>query len=407
MTFFSLSIKNILHKPLNAVLSVLLFALGVGLISLLLLTNRQLSEKFDKNLAEIDLVIGAKGSPLQLILCSMYHIDAPTGNIKLSEVKPFLNPNHPLFSAAIPLSLGDSYKGYRIVGSNNNFSSLYAAKIKEGTLPQQPLEATIGIAVADALKLKIGDAFKSNHGLVNDGLDHEHAQDFKVVGIFEPTGAVIDQLITTPLESIWAVHEQHHDENQVEKTDNDHDEHEPMITSLLLKYKSRTNFQALNLPRNINENTNMQAASPAIELNRLYSMMSVGEKTLKILALIIVLVSGISVFIALFNALKERRYELSLLRVMGATPSKLFFLVIGEGILLALLGCLIGLALSHVGMGIISSQLEESYRYSFSGKNFLIEEFYLILASLLVGILAALIPAILAYKTDIVKNLIQ
>ncbi len=322
-----LSLKNIFQKPLNAILSLLLFALGTGLISLLLLVNKQLEEKFDKNLANIDLVLGAKGSPLQLILCAMYHIDAPTGNIKLEEVKPFLNPNHPLFSAAVPLSLGDSYQGHRIVGTNTSFSALYDAKIKEGRFFEKTLEVTLGANVAAILKLKIGDTFKSNHGLVNDGLDHEHEQKFQVVGILEPTGAVIDELILTPLESIWAVHEQEHGEEDPQDA---HKVEEKMITSLLLKYRSKTNFQALNLPRNINENTNMQAASPAIELNRLYSMMGVGEKTLRVLAIVIILVSGISIFIALFNSLKERKYELSLLRIMGASKQKLFFLILLE-----------------------------------------------------------------------------
>ena len=401
MNLLQLSLKNIFQKPLNAILSLLLFALGTSLVSLLLLINKQLEEKFDKNLANIDLVVGAKGSPLQLILCSMYHIDAPTGNIKLEEIKPFLNPNHPLFSAAIPLSLGDSYKAYRIVGTNASFPTLYDAKIKEGRFFEKTLEVTFGANVAEVLNLKIGDTFKSNHGLVNDGLDHEHHQDFQVVGILEPTGAVIDQLILTPLESIWAVHEHEHEGET--HTENE----EKMITSLLLKYRSRTNFQALNLPRNINENTNMQAASPAIELNRLYNMMGVGEKTLRILALVIIFVSGISIFIALFNSLKERQYELSLMRVMGASKQKLFILILLEAFILSVIGCVIGLIFSHLAMKIIAEQMQDAYRYTFNASRFLPEEGYLFLASVSVGLLAGLIPAIMAYRTQIAKVLLR
>ena len=401
MNLLQLSLKNIFQKPLNAILSLLLFALGTGLVSLLLLINKQLEEKFDKNLANIDLVVGAKGSPLQLILCAMYHIDAPTGNIKLEEVKPFLNPNHPLFSAAIPLSLGDSYKAYRIVGTNASFSTLYDAKIKEGRFFEKTLEVTLGASVAAILKLKIGDTFKSNHGLVNDGLDYEHNQDFQVVGILEPTGAVIDQLILTPLESIWAVHE-HENEGETHT-----EKEEKMITSLLLKYRSRTNFQALNLSRNINENTNMQAASPAIELNRLYSMMGVGEKTLRILAIVIIFVSGISIFIALFNSLKERQYELSLMRVMGASKRKLFILILLEAFILSVIGCIIGLTFSHLAMKIIAGQMQDAYRYTFDASRFLPEEGYLFLASIGVGLLAGFIPAIMAYRTQIAKVLMR
>jgi putative ABC transport system permease protein len=400
-----LSFKNIFQKPLNAILSLLLFALGTGLISLLLLVNKQLEEKFDKNLANIDLVLGAKGSPLQLILCAMYHIDAPTGNIKLEEVRPFLNPNHPLFSAAVPLSLGDSYKAYRIVGTNASFPTLYDAKIKEGRFFEKTFDVALGANAANVLKLKIGDTFKSNHGLVNDGLDHEHEQNFQVVGILEPTGAVIDELILTPLESIWAIHEHEHKTGEIHEAAKE--DEEKMITSLLLKYRSKTNFQALNLPRNINENTGMQAASPAIELNRLYSMMGIGEKMLRILAIVIILVSGISVFIALFNSLKERKYELSLLRIMGASKQKLFLLILFEAFILSLLGCIIGLVFSHLAMKIIAEQMQDAYRYTFDAKRFLPEELYLFFAAVGIGVLAGLIPAIMAYRTAIAKVLLK
>ena len=118
MTLVGISWKNILFRPFNTLLIIILFALGIGLISFLLLIEKQIQDKFEKNQAGIQLVVGAKGSPLQLILCSMYHIDAPTGNILLKDAAPFLNPKHPIIAKAVPLSLGDSYNGHRIVGTN-------------------------------------------------------------------------------------------------------------------------------------------------------------------------------------------------------------------------------------------------------------------------------------------------
>jgi putative ABC transport system permease protein len=336
---------------------------------------------------------------LQLILCSMYHIDSPTGNIKLKEVQPFLNPNHPLIEKAIPLSLGDSYQGYRIAGTNASFSDLYQAKIAVGRLFNAPLEATIGAAAASATGLKLNDEFSSSHGLINDGLDNTHEQKFKVVGLFEPTGAVIDQLILTPLESIWEVHETHQHEGEV------HEEEEHSITSLLVKYRSRTNFQVLNLPRNINENTNMQAAVPAIEMNRLYSMLGLGEQALRSLALVIMLVSGLSIFISLFNSLKERRYELALMRVMGASRFRLFAQILLEALLLSFIGCILGILLSHCSMQLFATYMQSSFRYSFSGWRFLTEEYFLVAAALFIGTLAGILPAIMAFKTEIYKTL--
>jgi putative ABC transport system permease protein len=402
MNLIKLSWKNLAHKPLNTLLSLLLFGLGVGLIIFLFLLQTQVQDKFDKNLAGIDLVIGAKGSPLQLILCSMYHIDAPTGNISLEEAGPFMRPGHPLIEKAIPLSLGDNYKGYRIVGTNHDLLDLYGAKPAEGQLFEGEMEVTLGANVAVELGLKMGDTFRSAHGLVNDEtLEHSDAAPFKVVGILAPTGSVADQLILTPTESIWAVHEEHHHHEEGEEHDHDH---ERQITSLLVQFKAR-NYQALNLARNINENTNLQAASPALELNRVYSQLGVGMDALQVLAYVIVAVSALSIFISLFSSLRERRYELSLMRVMGASRRKLFALIVLEGLLLALLGFALGFALSHGSMHLLAGFMKESYRYTFTGFTFLPAEVYVLIGALLTGFLAALLPAVQASRTDISRTL--
>ncbi len=418
MNVLLLSWKNLINKPLSMLLSIVLFALGVGLISLLLLLNTQLQEKFDKNLADIDLVIGAKGSPLQLILCSMYHIDSPTGNISIKEAKPFLNPKHPLIQKAVPLSLGDSHKGYRIVGTLPSFLELYNAKVGQGVLWEKDFEVTIGAGVADDLNLKIGDKFHSSHGFVlDDNLVHDDGTMFKVVGILSPTGSVADQLILTNTQSIWKTHD-HSNPADESHEGHDHEGHDhaeeapkPLIeevdkeiTSLLVQFKNR-NYQTLNMARSINENTDMQAANPPIEINRLHAMVGVGEDALQFLALIIVFVSGLSIFISLFDSLRDRRYELALMRVMGASRSKLFALIILEGVLLAAIGFLIGIFLSHVGMEVLANFMKSSYRYSFSGMVFLKEEIYLLLGALGIGIVAAIIPAIQASRTDISKTL--
>jgi len=159
------------------------------------------------------------------------------------------------------------------------------------------------------------------------------------------------------------------------------------------------------MQRQINENTEMQAATPAIEINRLYSMMGTGTDALQTLAYVIVFVSGLSIFISLFSSLKDRKYELALMRVMGSSPSKLFFLIILEGLILAVLGFIIGIFLSHVGMSVLSNYLEDAYRYTFSGWEFLKEEWYLLAGALGIGFLAAVIPALQARKTDISRTL--
>ena len=414
-------------------LSLVLFGLGVGLISLLLVLNDQLQDKFEKNLAGVDLVIGAKGSPLQLILSSMYHIDAPTGNVSIKEATPFLREGHPIIETAVPLSLGDSHKGFRVVGTKPDFLDLYDAALEEGKMWQKTLEVVAGAAVAKELGLEIGYTFKSTHGFdQNDDLIHEDAESFRVVGILAPTGAVIDQLLLTRFSSTWAVHdhgEHEHDEEDHDGHDHDehdHDEHgheghdhgtpkeafpddllsyqDKQITSILVKFKGH-NIQALNMQRAINENTEMQAATPAIEINRLYTLMGTGTRALRWLAIVIIVVSGLSIFISLYNSLKERRYELALMRVMGASRSKLLTLIILEGLLLAVLGYLLGMALSHGSMYILADQMKETYQYNFSWAHFLIEEVYLLGGALGIGLLAAFIPAIQVQGIDISDTL--
>ena len=239
MSLLHLAWRNLVHRPLALVLSLLLFALGTGLIALLLLMQRQLQENFENNLAGVDLVVGAKGSPLQLILSSMYHVDSPTGNISLKEARPFLNPANPLIETAVPLSLGDSYGGYRIVGTTPDFLKLYHTDVAEGRAWEANMEVTLGAAVAQATGLNLGDTFKSSHGF-DEGVDAGHVDhvEFKVVGILAAKGTVADHLILTTNQSFWLVHGEvdHEHETDSIQIDNstpnnagiyeDHDTHE-------------------------------------------------------------------------------------------------------------------------------------------------------------------------------------
>ncbi len=415
MNILKLAWKNIIKNPLNLLMSIILFGLGVGLISFLLLFNTQLSEKFDKNLAGIDLVVGAKGSPLQLILCNMYHIDNPTGNISIKQAAPLLRDLHPLIETAIPLSLGDNYQRYRIVGTNYDFLGLYEASVNEGQLWKEDFEVVIGKSVADESGLKIGDKFSSAHGFGDDEHVHDEVA-FEVVGILGATGSVIDQLIMTNTASVWLVHDHGHDEEDHENPTIDQDIEknsnadllqypENEVTSVLIKYKNKKNFQTLNFARNVNENTEMQAASPAIEINRLYNMIGLGTDMLRYLALLIAIVSALSIFISLFKSMRERRYELALMRVLGASRAKVFGLIILEGLILAVLGYAIGTLISHLGMEWAAEYLKADFRYSFTGMTFLKEEWYVLGLSLLLGVIAALIPAIQASRTDIHETL--
>ena len=402
-----MSIKNILSKPLSSFISLALLTLGIGIISLLLQLNSLIKNQMDNNLRGIDMVVGAKGSPLQLILSSVYHVDSPTGNISLKEAEKI--SNNRMVGSSIKLLYGDNHKGYRIVGTEKKFIDLYKGVFKEGEEWEKPFEVIVGSKVHKNLNIKIGDKLVSSHGLRETGESHED-QSFEVVGLLEPSNSVIDQLIITSPESVWDIHDthNHNDTNDNFENKNKHDhEHEEYddkeITAMLIKFSSPMNI--IQFPRQINETTNLQAAVPSYEISRLFKLFGFGIDTISYLAYLIIIVSGFSLFINLFNAMNERKYEMALIRTIGATRFQLSSMIILESLILTLLGFGLGLLFSRFGVMFVSSLMEESINYNLSSIKILSEEFWLLVFSVILGVLSSLIPAIQVYKMNISKIL--
>ena len=440
MNISRLSWKNLISNPLNTTLSLLLMTLGVGIISLLFLLNNQIEQQLQANLRGVDMVVGSKGSPLQLILSSIYHIDNPTGNIPYSEAIKI--DNNSLVDLTVPLSYGDSYNGFRIVGTTHQYPELYEMSLKKGRLWSRNLEVVLGSTVAQIHRLKIGDTFYGTHGLIEGGHVHDEYA-YEVVGIFNPSYTILDQLILTNTQSVWQVHnhevieqghehqecdhehhncdhEHHDDEHSHEHHNCDHKHHieestvsglelnasiseDAMITSLLVKFKSPIGL--IQLPRKINETTNLQAAVPALEISRLTNLLGFGVQTINIIAFIIIIVSGLSIFISLYNSLKKRRYELALMRVHGASKWQLVQLVLQEGIILSVIGTVLGLLISRITLLIITLFAEHKYTFSSFHFNLLNEELWLLPIALLIGIVASIIPTVLSYNINIPKTL--
>ncbi|MFN6378422.1 MAG: ABC transporter permease [Flavobacteriales bacterium] len=422
MNLVKISWSNIAAKPLNTALSVVLLSFGVGIISLLLLLEKQVTEKFDRNIKDIDFVLGAKGSPMQLILANVYHVDAPTGNIKVSDAQKVLK--NPMVKEAIPLAYGDNYEKWRIVGTNFKYPEHYGYQMKEGRLFSAPFEATLGARVAQETGLKVGDTFTSMHGFDNQSNEedaHHHDHPFRVVGIMENNNSALDNLILTPVESVWLVHDhgdhegEAHDEHAHEDHDHAHDDHahddhdhahdeeaSQEMTAYLIK---KRNPLAAMMLANVVRDTNMQLADPAIEMNRLSQNFGLGMDTIRAIAILIMILSFVSVFISLYNSLKERKYELALLRSMGGSRSTLFRLIMQEGLLLVVIGFALGMILSRVGLFVLSSFLKENFQYELNDVGISTGEIVLFGVTLFVGMMASLLPAVRAVKMDISKTL--
>ena len=394
MNLATLSLSYLRARALSTVLNVLLLAFGVATITLLLLTLHQLQERMGRDARGIDLVAGAKGSPLQVILSAIYHLDIPTGNIPLAQANEVAK--HRMVKKTIPLALGDSYRGFRIVGTGHDYVAHYGGMLAAGRLWEKPLETVVGAEVAQRLGHAVGSTFTGAHGIAEGGTDHDDAP-YRVVGVLAPSGTVLDRLVLTGIDSVWQVHEEHGAAGAKAK------ESDREITALLIQYA--TPMAVAILPRYINSKSEMQAASPAIETARLFSVIGVGVDVLRGFALVLILSAGLSLFIALYNALAERRYDLALMRTLGASPGKLMALMLCEGLLLAGLGAALGLVLGHALTEMLGRALTAAQQMSVTGFIWVSGEFWLIIVALVVGIIAALLPAWRAYRTDIAVTL--
>jgi putative ABC transport system permease protein len=446
MKLIYLAYKNMISKPLNLTLSVLLLLLSIALVTFSSQLSQQLENQLGKNIEPFDMVVGAKGSPLQLVLSSVLHIDNPTGNIKLKETK--ILQKHPFVETTIPVSYGDNYKGYRILGTVPQYLDFYNAELAEGEMYKKSFEVVVGSNAAKRLNLKIGDTFVGSHGLTESAVEVHDEHTFVVKGILKPTGSVIDQLLICNLVSIWDAHdhEDHdheegddhkHDEEHKDHEDHEHDhehdkehkhdheghdhdhdhdhnhdgndehEHEhnedKEITSLLVKFKNP--LGPVQLPRFINENTNMQAALPGFEIQRLVGLLGSGAQTINGIALAILLVSGLSIFISLLKTIRERKQELALLRTYGLQTGQLLWLALLEGIFLSLIGFVFGWLLGRLGIVGVSQYMEASYGYGLQVNAPDKLEVLLLGLILALAMIATLLASLSIFKLNVAKTL--
>ncbi|MBB6226586.1 putative ABC transport system permease protein [Polymorphobacter multimanifer] len=451
MTFFGLSFAYLRDRGLNTVLNIALLALAVATLVILLLFARQLETRFDRDAQGIDLVVGAKGSPLQLILSSIYQADVPTGNIPLSSVE-VLREN-PSVSKVIPLAQGDNFRGYRIVGTEPAYPEHYGATLAEGRLWAKTAEVVIGADVANALGMALGQRFVGSHGMSDDAAaqGHDHAP-FIVTGILKPSGSVVDRLILTSIESVWDVHgiahgdeddhdhdgdgkpdhapgEHDHGDEDHDHEDHDHDsdgkqdhaagehdhgdedhDHEaggqkldPEVTALLVSYGSP--LAAVQLPGFINRQTNLQAAVPAVEITRLLQLVGLGLDAVRALAVLLMLTAGLSIFVALYTALRQREGDMAMLRVIGASRASIFGQMIFEGVALAAAGAILGVLLGHGVIALAAANFRQLTELGLDAAHFEVGEVWIVAGALAIGALAALLPAVRVFRADIADTL--
>jgi putative ABC transport system permease protein len=402
MNLFSLSWRYLWSRPLATALNLLLLTLGLATVAFVLLAQDRVERAFERDLQGIDLVVGAKGSPLQLILAGVFHLDVPPGNVALTDVQALAL--HPQVAQVIPLSLGDSLQAFRIVGTTPDYVAHFGARLARGVLWSAPMQAVLGAQVAQATGLAVGQAFAGAHGLGGGGHLHEDTP-YTVIGVLKPCGCVLDRLVLTDTASVWAVHEglAPGEFEGLSAEDRSAIEAEREVTLALVRY--RTPLAAVSLPRLVNTTTKMQAAAPAVEVTRLLSLLGVGTRLLQGLGAVLLAVAGLSVFIALWVAVRERRADIALLRMLGAPPRRVGALLLLEALWLAVLACVLALLLSQV-LAVFAGDLWSA------GQGLIVNPWSVPAArwsvpalALGVALLAAALPAISAYRVDVASLL--
>jgi len=423
----SLALSYLRDRPLTTALNVLLLTISVAMLILLLQLGNQAGQKFERDARGVDLVVGAKGSPLQLILSSVFHVDQPTGNVPYSSLA--LLRRDPAVARAVPLALGDNFRGYRIVGTDESFADLYGTAIAEGRTFDSPLDAVLGAGVAAQTGAELGQRFVGSHGLQEDsGGDqgHDHAP-FEVVGILESTGTVVDRLILTSYETVWDVHGIEHDDHDHDGHEgDDHEGHdhadesgegtdaapqgapqilqaqgnglEQELTALLVTYRNASG--AIRIPALINRQTEMQSAVPATETARLLELLGSSLEGMRLFAWLLAVTGGLAIFVALLNMARTREGDLALLRVMGASRVQVFVTVVMEGVITAAVGAALGVLAAHGLIMAAKSSFATLNDLGLEAWNLGAGEALVVLVVLVIGFLAALIPAWRVYNVD-------
>lgn len=460
LTLIGSSLKS---RWLNSLLSVFLTAFGVMLALLIIQFSQHIQNRLSADGQGIDIVVGAKGSPLQLILSSVYHIDIPTGNIPYDEAQKWMK--HPQIKTSIPLALGDNWKGFRIVGTTPDYMEHYGAELARGHIWDKSFEAVAGASVG----LKIGDEFIGAHGLMEGGHAHEDER-YKITGVMKPTGTVLDRLILTSMNSVLEIHglkdvedhenhhhdhkdahkehshhdesiheeeEHHHDHEHHEHTheghEHEHHEHahegheheqhdkelhehhahnhhdhehqemgEPEITALLLTTKSP--IANINLPRSINRESALQAANPALEMTRLSSMLGIGSQSFAVLSAVLIAIAALSIFAGLAGSLENRMGDLAILRAVGYSKQRVFKIITCEGLVIVISGLALGFVMG-IGGFVVAAKMITPLNASGAGVNITPDFILVMVAVLLAGLVAALLPAYRASRVDVARQL--
>jgi putative ABC transport system permease protein len=411
MAILRLALKSLLNRRYTALL--MLFSITLS-VTLLLGVERLRTESrasFANTVSGTDLVVGARSGAINLLLYSIFRIGDATNNISWKSYRHF--DEHPLVDWTIPLSLGDSHQGYRVLGTNNNYFLHYryagtrSLEFNAGSQFQGVYEAVLGFEVAQKLGYNLGQEIVIAHGAGKVSFEKHEDKPFRVIGILEPTGTPVDRTVHVPLEGIEAIHVDWMAGRPIPGHTLSADEAlqrdltPKAITAFMVGLKSR--IATFRVQREINDYRKepLLAILPGVALQQLWEMMSVAENALVIVSWMVVAVGFAGMLSVMLAGLNERRREMAILRSVGARPAHILLLVSGESFLLILAGLALGVSLTYLWIWLLQPVMTSRFGIQLAIGSLSLHEWQLIGAILLAGLLVGLVPGLQAYRNSL------
>ncbi|MCG7982345.1 MAG: ABC transporter permease [Candidatus Thiodiazotropha lotti] len=371
MAILSLAFKSLFNRRYTAGLILISIALSVSLLLAVERLRVESRNSFAHTISGTDLVVGARSGSINLLLYSIFRIGDATNNISWKSYQKFAE--HDLVKWTIPISLGDSHKGYRVMGTNQDYFRYYkygnkkSLTLNQGQPFKQVYQAVLGQEVARKLGYQVGDKIVIAHGAGKTSFTLHDDKPFEVVGILEPTGTPVDRTVHVPLEGIEAIHKDWIAGRQVAGLQISAEEAleknltPKAITAFLVGLKSK--IATFRIQREINDYRKepLLAILPGVALQQLWDMMGVAENALLVVTVLVVFVGLIGMLTVMLAGLNERRREMAILRSVGARPGHILLLVTGESLLLSLLGIALGLLLLYTGLLLGQPAIESRY----------------------------------------------
>ncbi len=405
-----LALKSVLNRKATAILTILTVAVSVILLLGVERVRTEAKSSFANTISGTDLIVGGRSGQVNLLLYSVFRIGNATNNIDWKSYEEF--SQHNAVKWAIPISLGDSHKGFRVMGTNHSYFENYRYGSKQlltfqqGKEFEQLFDVVIGADVAKKLDYKIGDQIILAHGISDVAFSRHDNLPFKIVGILAPTGTPVDKTVHVSLEAIEAIHVGwesganlgHTPDAETLKT---FDFQPKQITAMMLGLNSKIQTFALQREINNYRQEPLSAIMPGIALHELWGMMAVAEQALLIVSGFVVVAGLLGMLSSLLTSLQERRREMAILRAMGARPRHVFGLLISEASALTFLGITLGVAVLFALIAVVAPVVQQSYGINISISAITPHEWKLLMLVQVAGIIIGFIPAFRAYRQSL------